>query len=164
MVFHGDIGISYKLELLFMNSGWYYRPTKKNMNICRIKTGHSNLVSCFGGRWLRCFNRGKGQVKHRASAQIRGPKHDRRFEWPVSILIMTRYPFLPFKTHKTSVKNPRLLAIAGAIWFCRSHQCTFSPRSMHALVAKERRLMTSQYPVIDRTDNLNPWWMQSVSG
>ena len=61
------------------------------------------------GRWLRYFTEAKAEVKYRASARIRGPKHDTRFEWPVSILIMTRYPFLPFKTHKTSAKNPRLL-------------------------------------------------------
>ena len=71
------------------------------------------------GRWLRYFTEAKAEVKYRASARIRGPKHDTRFEWPVSILIMTRYPFHPFKTHKTSAKNPRLLTIAGAIWFCR---------------------------------------------
>ena len=34
----------------------------------------------------------------------------------------------------------------------------------HAPVAKERRLMTSQYPIIDRTDNFNPQWMQAVNG
>ena len=56
------------------------------------------------GRWLRYFTEGKAEVKYRASTRIRGPKHDTRFEWPVSILIMTRHPFLPFKTHKTSAK------------------------------------------------------------
>ena len=118
--------------------------------ICRIKTGHSNLVSCFGPRMralAKAFYRGESRGTYRASARIRGPKHDTRFEWPVSILIMTRYPFLPFKTHKTSAKNPRLLPIAGAIWFCRYHQCTPSQLRMHAPVAKERRLMTSQYPI-----------------
>ena len=78
------------------------------------------------GRWLRYFTEAKAEVKYRASARIRGPKHDTRFEWPVSILIMTRHPFLPFKTHKTSAKNPRLLTITGAIWFCRYRQCTSS--------------------------------------
>ena len=70
------------------------------------------------GRWLRYFTEVKAEVKYRASARIRGPKHDTRFEWGVSILIMTRYPFLPFRTHKTSAKNPHLLTIACAIWFC----------------------------------------------
>ena len=116
------------------------------------------------GRWLRYFTEAKTEVKYRASARIRGPKHDTRFEWPVSILIMTRHPFIPFKTHKTSAKNPRLLTIIGAIWFCRYRQCTPSQLWMHAPVAKERRLMTSQYPIFDRTDNLNPWWMQAVNG
>ena len=89
---------------------------------CRIKTGHSNLVSCFGPRMralAKVFYRGQTEVKYRAIARIRGPKHDTRFKWPVSILIMSRYPFLPFKTHKISAKNPRLLTMAGAIWFCR---------------------------------------------
>ena len=108
------------------------------------------------GRWLRYFTEAKAEVKYRASARIRGPKHDTRFEWPVTILIMTRHPFLPFKTHKTSAKNPCLLTISGAIWFCRFRQCTPSQLWMHAPVAKERRLMTSQYPIFDRTDNLNP--------
>ena len=116
------------------------------------------------GRWLRYFTEAKAEVKYGASARIRGPKHDTRFEWPVSILIMTWYPFLPFKTHKTSAKNPHLLTIAGAIWFCRYCQCTPSQLWMHAPVAKERRLMMSQYPVFDRTDNLNPQWMQAVNG
>ena len=115
-------------------------------------------------RWLRYFTEAKAEVKYRASAQIRGPKHDTRFEWPVSILIMTRHPFLPFKTHKTSAKNPPLLTITGAIWFCRHRQCTPSQLWMHAPVAKERRLMTSQYPIFDRTDNLNPRWMQTING
>ena len=106
-------------------------------------------------RWLRYFTEAKAEVKCRASARIRRPKHDTRFEWPASILIMTRYPFLPFKTHKTSAKNPRLLTIAGTIWFCRYRQCTPSQLWMHAPVAKERRLMTSQYPISDRTDNLS---------
>ena len=57
------------------------------------------------GRWLRYLTEAKAEVKYRASARIRGPKHDTRFEWPVSILIMTRHPFLPFKTHKTSAKK-----------------------------------------------------------
>ena len=116
------------------------------------------------GRWLRYFTEAKADVKYRASARIREPKHDTRSEWPVSILIMTRYPFLPFKTHKTSAKNPRLLTIASAIWFSRYHQCTPSQLWMHAPVAKERRLMTSQYPIFDSTDNLNPQWMQAVNG
>ena len=111
------------------------------------------------GRWLRHFTEAKAEVKYRASARIRGPKHDTRFEWPVSILIMTRYPFLPFKTHKTSAKNPRLFTIAGAIWFCRYRQCTPSRLWVHAPVAKEHRFMTSQYHIFDRTDNLNPRWM-----
>ena len=105
------------------------------------------------GRWLRYFTEAKAEVKYRASALILGPKHDTRFEWPVSILIMTRHPSLPLKTHKTRAKNPRLLKITGAIWFC---QCMPSQLWMHAPVAKERRLMTSQYPIFDRTDNLNP--------
>ena len=95
------------------------------------------------GCWLRYFTEAKAEVKYRASA---------RFEWPVSILVMTRYPFLPFKTHKTSAKNPRLLSIAGAIWFCHYSQCTSSQLWMHASVAKERRLMTSQFPIFDRAD------------
>ena len=97
------------------------------------------------GRWWRYFTEAKAEVKYRASARIRGPKHDTRFEWPVSILIMTRYPCLALKTHKISAKNPRLLTIAGTIWFCRYRQCTPSQLWMHAPVAKERRLMTSQY-------------------
>ena len=108
------------------------------------------------GRWLRYFTEAKAEVKYRASARIRGPKHDTRFEWPVSILIMTRHPFLPSKTHKTSAKNPCLLTITGATWFCRYRPCTPSQLWMHAPVAKERQLMTSQYPIFDRTDNLNP--------
>ena len=108
------------------------------------------------GRWLRYFTEAKAEVKYRASARIRRPKHDTRFEWPVSILIMTRHPFLPFKTHKTSAKNPRLLTITGAIWFCRYRQCTPSQLWMHAPVANERRLMTSQYHIFDRRDSLNP--------
>ena len=95
------------------------------------------------GRWLRYFTEAKAEVKYCASARIRGPKHDTRFEWPVSILIMTRHPLLPFKTHKTSAKNPRLLTITGAIWLCRYRQCTPSQLWMHAPVAKERRLMTA---------------------
>ena len=91
-------------------------------------------------------------------------KHDTRFEWPFSILIMTWYPFLPFKTHKTSAKNPRLLTIVGAICFCRYCQCTPSQLWMHAPVAKVRQLMKPQYPIFDRMDNLNPQWMQAVNG
>ena len=139
-----------------------YRNTNQVM-ACRIKTGHSNLVSCFAPRMrvlAKVFYRGEAEVKYRASARIWGPKHDTKFEWLVSILIMTRHPFLPFKTHNTSAKNPRLLTIAGAFWFWRAHQCTPSPLWMHAHVAKERRVMTSQYPIVDRTDNLNPQWMQ----
>ena len=90
------------------------------------------------GRWLRYFTEAKAAVKYRTSARIRGPKHDTRFEWPVSILIMTRYPFLPFKTHKTIAQNPRLLTIAGAIWCCRYRQCTPSQLWMHAPVASIR--------------------------
>ena len=116
------------------------------------------------GRCLRYFTEAKAEVKYRASARIRGPKHDTRFEWPVSILIMTQYPFLPFKTHKTSAKNLRLLTITGAIWFCRYRQYTPSQLWMHTPVAKECRLMTSQYHIFDRTDNLNPQWMQAVNG
>ena len=117
------------------------------------------------GRWLSYFTEAKAEVKYRASARIRGPKHDTRLEWPVSILIMTRYPFLPLKKpHQISVKNPRLLTIAGAIWFCRYRHCTPSQLWMHAPVAKERQLMTSQYHIFDRTDNLNPQWMQAVNG
>ena len=116
------------------------------------------------GHWLRYFTEAKAEVKYRASARIRGPKHDTRFEWPVSILIMTRYPSLPLKTHKTNAPNPRLLTIAGAIWFCRYRRCTPSRLWMHAPVAKEHRLMTSQYNIFDRTDNLNAQWMQAVNG
>ena len=77
---------------------------------------------------------------------------------------MTRYPFLTFKSHKASAINPRLLTIAGTIWLCYSRQCTPSPLWMHAPVAKERRSMTSQYPAVDRTDNLNLRRMQAVNG
>ena len=115
----------------------------------RAKMSHSHVI-------IRYFTEAKAEVKYRASARIRGPKHDTGFEWPVSILIMTRHQFIPFKTHKTSAKNSRLLTITDAIWFCRYRQCTPSQLWMHAPVAKERRLMTSQYPIFDRTDNLNP--------
>ena len=111
-----------------------------------------HVLARWWGRWLRYFTEAKAEVKYRAGARIRGPKHDTRFEWPVSI-IMTRYPFLPLKTHKTRGKKPRLLTIAGAIWFCRYRQCTPSQLWTHATVAKERRLMTSQYPIFVRTDN-----------
>ena len=133
--------------------------------ICRIKTGHSNLVSCFGPRMralAKLFYRGESRGKIPCQRPNPRAKHDTRFEWPVSILIMTRHPFLPFKTHKTSAKNPRLLTITGAIWFCRYCRCTPPPPPtpqqlwMHAPVAKERRLMTSQYPIFDCTENLNP--------
>ena len=33
------------------------------------------------GRWLRYFTEAKAEVKYSASARIRGPKHDTRFEW-----------------------------------------------------------------------------------
>ena len=123
------------------------------------------MYKSWWGFWLSYFTEAKAEVKYRASARIRGPKHDTRFEWPVSILIMTRYPFLPFKKpHKISAKNSRLLMIAGAIWFCRYRHCTPSQRWMHAPVAKERQLMTSQYHIFDRADNLNPQWMQAVNG
>ena len=69
---------------------------------------------------------------------------------------MSRYPFLPSQTHKTSAKNHRLLTIAVAIWFCRPCQCTPYPLWMHGPVAEERWLMTSQYHIVDRRDNLNP--------
>ena len=95
------------------------------------------------GRWLKYSTEAKAEVKYRVSARIWGPKHDTSFEWPVSILIMTWYLFFPFKTHKTSAKNPCLLMIAGAIWFCHYRQCTPSQLWMHAPVAKECRLMTS---------------------
>ena len=103
-------------------------------------------------------------VSHGKIQKYEGQNHDTRFEWPVSILyvIMTEYPFFPFKTHKTSAKNPHLLTIAGAIWFCRYRHRMPSQLWMHAHVAKECRLMTSQYPIFDRTDNLNPQWMQAV--
>ena len=134
-----------------------------------VGLGPVNQILCLvwargWGRWLRYFTEAKPEVKYRASARIRGPKHGTRFEWPVSIIIMTRYPFLPFKTHKTSVNYPRLLTIAGAIWFCRSRQCTPSQLWMHAPVANEPRLMTSQYHIFDRMDNSNPHWMQAVNG
>ena len=79
--------------------------------VCRIKTGHSNLVSCFGPRMrylAEVFYRGESRGK------IPCQRPNPRFEWPVSILIMTRHAFIPFKTHKTSAKNPRLLTITGA--------------------------------------------------
>ena len=139
----------------------------KNLT-CRIKACHSNLVSCFGPRMralAKVFYRGeKAEITYRAGARIRGPEHDTRFEWPVTILIMTRYPLLPSITHKTSVKNPRLLTIVRGNWFCRYRQCTPFQLWMHAPVAKECRLMTSPYPTFDRTDNFDPQWMQAVSG
>ena len=108
-----------------------------------------NVLARGWGRWLRYFAEAKAEIKYRASARI---------------LIMTRYPFLPLKTHKTSAKNLLLPTMAGAIWFCRYCQCTPSQLWMHATVAKERRLITSQFPIFDRTDNLNPPWMQAVNG
>ena len=56
------------------------------------------------GHWPRYFTKAKVEVKYGSTVWIPGPKHDTRFEWPVSIQIMTQYPFLPFKTHKTSAK------------------------------------------------------------
>ena len=125
---------------------------------CWFPLGLYYLVSCFGPR-MRVL----ATIFYRSEA-ILGPKHDTRFEWPVSIPIMTRYPFLPFKIHITSAKNPHLLTIVGAILFCRPRQWTSSPPWIYAPVAKECRLMTSQYPIVDRTDNLNPQWMQAVNG
>ena len=101
---------------------------------CRIKTSHSNLVSCFGPRMralAKVFYRGESRGK--IPCQRPNP---------------TRYPFLPLKT----------------IWFCHYRHCTPSQLWMHASVTKERRLMTSQYHIFDRTDNLNPQWMQAVNG
>ena len=73
--------------------------------ICRIKTGHSNLVSCFGPRirvLAKVFYRGEADTHSHPS------------------------------THISIANNPRLFTIAEAISFCRSRQCTPSPRWMHA--------------------------------
>ena len=134
--------------------------------VCRIKTGHSNLVSCFGPRMralAKVFYRGERRGKIPCQRPNLRAKTWHKI-WMTGLNPnMTRYPFLPFKTHKTSVKNPCLLMIAGAIWLCRYRQCTPSQLWMHAPVVKGRRLMTSQYPIFDRTDNLNPQWMQAVN-
>ena len=105
--------------------------------VCRIKTGHSNLVSRFArgwGHWLRYFTEAKAEVKYRANARIRQPKHDTRFEWPVSVLIMTRYPFLLFKTHKTSAKK-------SSFTYDRRHHLILPLLSVHALPTLNAHLL-----------------------
>ena len=110
------------LYTLFEN--WNHNPKPLIVGLRPVIQILCHVLARGCGRWPRYSTEAKAEVKYRASTRIRGPKHDTRFEWPVSILIMTRYLFLPFKTHKTSAKNPYLLTIAGAIWFCRYRQCT----------------------------------------
>ena len=146
----------------------YFDSTKKISDlVCRIKTGHSNLVSCFGPRMralAKVFYRGESRGK--IPCQRPNPRAKTWHKiWMTGL--NPNYDTTPIhslQTHKTSAKNPRLLTITGAIWFCRYRQCTPSQLWMHAPVAKERGLMTSQYPIFDRTDNLNPWCMQAVNG
>ena len=100
------------------------------------------------GRWLRYFTEAKpcqrphprAKIWHKIWMTGLNPDND-------------TIAFIPFKTHKSSDKNPRLLTIAGTIWFCRSRQCTPSLLWMRGPVAKDRWFMTSQYSIVDRTDN-----------
>ena len=163
---HANVGY-WHCEVIFIDCSWAHNLGQRWSSLVGLRPViqiFCHILARGWGRWLRYFTEAKAEVKYRVSARIRGPKHDTRFEWPVSILIMTRHPFLPIETHKTSAKNHRLLTIAGAISFCRYRQCKPSQLWMHAPVAKERRLMTSQCPIFDRTDNLNPQWMQAVNG
>ena len=143
-------------------------PLNVQFIICRIKTGHSNLVSCFAPRMralAKLFYRGESWGK--LSCQRPNPRAKTWHKiWMTGL--NPNYDTIPIisfkKTHKISAKNPRLLTIAGAIWLCRYRHCTPSQLWMHAPVAKELQLMTSQYHIFDRTDNLNPQWMQAVNG
>ena len=104
-------------------------------NNCRIKTSHSN----------RC-SRGKIPCQR---PNPRAKTWDKI--WMTSL--NPNYDTIPIsfpQNAQKSAKNPRLLTIPGAIWFCRSSQCTHSPLWMHRPVAKECRLITSQYPIVDR--------------
>ena len=92
------------------------------------------------GRWLRYFTEAKVGVKYRTIARIRWPT-SKLTKWVPKILIYLRSP-VPFDSAVTASARPPNI------------ECT------HLLLKyKERRLMTSQYPIFDRTDNLNPQWM-----
>ena len=134
--------------------------------VCRIRTGHSNIVSYFGPRvraLAKLFYRGESRGK--IPCQRPNPRAKTWHNiWMTGL--NPNYNTIPIPSLQNSqnkCQNPRLLTIAGAIWFCRCRQCTPSQLWMHAPVAKERRLMTSQYPIFDRMDNLNPQWMQAVN-
>ena len=134
---------------------------------CRIKTGHSNLVSCFGLRMralAKVFYRGESRGK----IPCQRP-HPRAKTWHKIWMtgLNPNYDTIPIPSLQISQNKCQkscLLTIAGANWFCRYRRCLPSQLWMHAPVAKEHRLMTSQYPIFDRTDNLNPQCMQAVNG
>ena len=110
-------------------------------------------------RWLRYFTEAKAESQRPNSRAKTWHKN-----WMTGL--NPNYDTIPIPSLQSSQnkrQNPRLLTIAGAIWFCSFRQCTPSQRWMHAPVAKEHRLMTSQYPIFDRTDNLNPQWMEAVN-
>ena len=113
---------------------------------CRIKTGHSNLVSCFGPRMralAKVFYRGESRGKIPCQRPNSRAKTWHKI-WITGL--NPNYDTIPIPSLQNSqnkCQNPRLFTIAGAIWFCRYRQCTPSQRWMHALVAKKCRLMTS---------------------
>ena len=96
------------------------------------------------GRWQRYFTEAKAEVKYRASARIRGPKHDTRFEWPVSILIMTRYPFLPLQNSQNKCQK-------YSFTYDRRHHLILPLPPVHALPTLNARTCCLGAPIDDVT-------------
>ena len=132
-----------KMHLKISSAKWWpfcpriMSSIKQCAIVCRIKTGHSNLVSCLGPRMralARVFYRGKSRGKipcqrpnpraktwHKIWMIGLNPNHDTK-------------PIPSLQNSQNKCQNPRLLTIAGAIWFCRYCQCTPNFECTHLLL------------------------------
>ena len=113
-------------------------------------------------RWLRYFTEAKAEVKYRASARIRGPKHDTRFEWPVSILIVTH----SFPSKLTKQVPQILVYLWSPAPFDSAVTAGARPPDFECMHLLLRSTDWWRHYIVffDRTDNLNPQWMQAVNG
>ena len=135
---------------------------------CRIKTGHSNLVSCFGPRMRalpKVFYRGESRGK--IPCQRPNPRAKTWHKiWMTGL--NPNYDTIPIP----SLQNSQNKCQKSSFTYDRRRHLILPLPPLHALptlnahapVAKERRLMTSLYPIFYCTDNLNPQWMQAVNG
>ena len=136
-------------------------------NVCSIKTGHSNLVSCFGLRMRAlakvCY---RGDSRGKIPCQRPNPRAKTWHKiWMTGL--NPNYETIPIpslQNSQKSAKNPLVYLRSPAPFDSAVTPSARPPNFECTHLLLRSAALWRHNRIFDRRDNLNPQWMQAVNG